>query len=67
MKLPKYAQGVSSSLLVRYTCKGRCQSGAYGKVSLPDWETADKSTNDVYVVCLKCGVRATDHYNWARV
>lgn len=64
MKLPQYAQNIPRHLLVRFTCKGKCQSGTYGRVSVPDWETADKATNDVYVVCLKCGVRATDYYNW---
>ena len=68
LKLPSYALGGESALLVQITCRGRCKTmrrakmdGRYpGRRELKDGQGPTSAT------CLKCGFEANDYYNWGR-
>jgi hypothetical protein len=66
--IPKYAQHVPQNLLVRCLCRGKCGKLMYAKASKSDW-TRQGPTMDpaIFAICLRCGYRATDEYNWLHV
>ena len=64
-KIPEYAKGCPPGQLVHYSCRGKCQKGRYGQVSITNWQEHPKDDINLYVTCLKCGVETRDHYNWS--
>lgn len=68
MGLPKYAASTPRALLVQFVCKSSCGKGRYGRVSKPSWtEQGPKTDPELFVICLRCGGKQFDSYNWVHV
>ncbi|MCB9729576.1 MAG: hypothetical protein H6744_08310 [Deltaproteobacteria bacterium] len=68
MQIPKYAQHVPRSSLVRIVCRGACQVVRYAEVSKTPWSSAGPNMDmELSARCLVCGYTADDNYNWMRL
>lgn len=65
MAMPKYAQDVPRRQLVRLLCRGGCGATRYAEVSKIPWSKSDAvNDHELFAVCLRCGYKARDNYNW---
>jgi hypothetical protein len=65
MALPKYAQSTPRNYLVRIECRGKCNESRFAKLSKLPWlRHGPNEDQDMWAVCLVCGYKATDSYNW---
>jgi len=64
--LPNYAQRCDQKFLTKLFCRS-CGSGTWAKLNKPypgKGALHDAEMGEYEAVCLKCGTRATDNYNW---
>ncbi|SEB78611.1 hypothetical protein SAMN05216178_2252 [Pseudomonas saponiphila] len=63
-KIPQYASRHPVDQLAQYFCK-TCSKMRLGRVSRSGWTTDGSNLDrELYVICLKCGNRQYDNYNW---
>ncbi|MCB2173381.1 hypothetical protein KQH65_11640 [archaeon] len=66
--LPQYAKSTPHEYLVKILCRN-CGSTRWARMNTPfTGKTAMREANfgELEAICLKCGYRATDNYNWSR-
>ena len=68
MRLPQYASGVPSSLIVRFICRRSCGIQRFGRSSKRDWPFYGPSADpQLFVTCLVCGGVQSNCQDWERV
>ena len=68
MRLPQYASGVPSSLIVRFICRRSCGIRRFGRASKHNWPFYGPSSDPrLFVTCLVCGGVQGNSQDWERV
>ena len=66
--LPQYAKSIDPAFLIKIWCRN-CNKSRWARLNRPfPGKTAlhNAQLGEYEAICLKCGYRATDNYNWSR-
>lgn len=67
--IPNYAKKANKRRIIKIQCRERCNQTRWAEMNCdyPGKESLKNATmGDIHAICLKCGYKAIDSYNWMR-